>query len=130
LLPETDVTTIDEIFEELGPTARLCIEYASDPEQLQGCYKAQLDVAISNIMAGELEELIQKSTQLAMDAVSHKICLISRRDPKNIVSPIYHGFYQVATLESAPEPTTSRTDPPFQTIGEGAWREGDSRHCL
>ena len=92
MLPETDVTAIDEIFEELGPTARLCIEYASDPEQLQD-YKAQLDDVISNMITGELEGLIKKSTQLTMNPVSHKICLISRRDPKNmrsapLVSPI------------------------------------------
>ncbi|KIM80623.1 hypothetical protein PILCRDRAFT_822364 [Piloderma croceum F 1598] len=92
LLPETDVTVIDEIFEELGPTARLCIEYASDPEQLRD-YKAQLDDAISNITTGKLEELIKESTQFTLDAVSHKICLISRHDPKNmrsapLVSPI------------------------------------------
>jgi hypothetical protein len=85
LLRKTDATAIHEIFEELGPTARLCIEYASDPEQL-GDYKAELDYEISHITTGKLEELIDQSTQLTMDAVSNKICLISRRDPKNMRS--------------------------------------------
>ena len=92
MLPETDATAIHKIFEELGPTARLCIEYASDPEQLRD-YEGELDDEISNIMTGKLEELIKESTRLTMDAVSHKICLISCRDPKNmrstpLVSPI------------------------------------------
>jgi hypothetical protein len=92
LLPETDTTTIHEIFEEFGPTPRLCIEYASDPERLRG-YGEKLDDEISNITTCKLEELIQQSTLLKMDAVLHKICLISRRDPKNmrslpLVSPI------------------------------------------
>ncbi|KIM86220.1 hypothetical protein PILCRDRAFT_816150 [Piloderma croceum F 1598] len=92
LLPEIDVTVIHEIFEELGPTPRLCIEYASDPEKLQH-YKMELNRAISNITTEKLEELIRKSSALAIDAVSHKICLINRCDQKNmrsgpLVSPI------------------------------------------
>ena len=87
MLPETDTTTIHEIFEEFGPTPRLCIEYASDPERLRG-YGEKLDDEISNITMGKLEELIQQSTLLKMDAVSHKICFVSRSDPKNMRSPL------------------------------------------
>ena len=78
LLPKADVKAVLEIFETLGPTPRLCIELASEPERLQ-IYNDQLNDAISDITTGKLEELIK---ELTMDAVSHKICLISRRDPK------------------------------------------------
>jgi len=37
---EADVKVVLEIFETLGPTPRLCIEYASEPERLQ-VYKDQ-----------------------------------------------------------------------------------------
>ncbi|KAF8630308.1 hypothetical protein AX15_003001 [Amanita polypyramis BW_CC] len=49
--------------------------------------------AISNLTISELQRLLRDSRSLAMDAVSHKICLISRKDRENmysraIVSPI------------------------------------------
>ena len=92
MLPKTDVKTVLEIFETLGPTPRLCIELASEPERLQ-VYKDELNHAISNNTTDQLVELINKSIQLTMNAASHKICLISRRDPKDmrstpLVSPI------------------------------------------
>ena len=92
MIPEIDATVIHGILEKFGPTPRLCIEYASDPERLQD-YMAELDDVISDVTTGQLEKLIKGSARLKMDAVSHKICLISRRNPKDmrsmtLVSPI------------------------------------------
>ena len=92
MLPKADVKVVLEIFETLGPTPRLCIEYASEPERLQ-VYKDQLNRAISGIITADLEELANDVSRLTMDTVSHKICLIRRRDRNNVrsspvVSPI------------------------------------------
>ena len=87
MLPETDVKAVLEIFETLGPTPRLCIELASEPERLQ-VYKDQLNYAISDITTDKLEQLTKDSRQLIMDTVhvSHKLCLIRRRDRNDVCS--------------------------------------------
>jgi hypothetical protein len=131
LLPNADVEAVLEIFETLGPTPRLCIELASEPERLQ-VYKDQLNRVISGIIAADLEKLANDVSRLTMDTVSHKICLIRRRDRNNVrsgpvVSPITDSIKsqllnQLRNLQQA--------EPSFLTIGQGAGRERDSRHCL
>lgn len=135
MLPNADVEAVLKIFETLGPTPRLCIELASEPERLQ-VYKDQLNRAISGIIAADLEKLANDVSRLTMDTVmdtvSHKICLIRRRDRNNVrsgpvVSPITDSIKsrlsnQLRNLQQA--------EPSFLTIGQGAGRERDSRHCL
>jgi hypothetical protein len=131
LLPNADVEAVLEIFETLGPTPRLCIELASEPERLQ-VYKDQLNRVISGIIAADLEKLANDVSRLTMDTVSHKVCLIRRRDRNNVrsgpvVSPITDSIKsqllnQLRNLQQA--------EPSFLTIGQGAGRERDSRHCL
>lgn len=65
---------INETFDLLGPVPRLCIEFTS--EELDE-YKAELDTALSSIRLDEIEKLIIDSSALSMNAVSHKICLLS-----------------------------------------------------
>ena len=82
---------INEIFDAFGPIPRLCIEYRSD-ESIDE-YEDDLQRAILNVTASQLEQLLKDATSLTMDAVSHKICLLSRerRDDvhsRPVVAPI------------------------------------------
>jgi hypothetical protein len=84
--PETiDRTRINEAFDGLGRTPRICIEFASTPHKLDD-YKEDVNAAILNITSDELRKLITDSTSLRMDSVSHMICLISRRNLDNVHS--------------------------------------------
>jgi hypothetical protein len=87
LLLKTDVKAVLEIYETLGPTPCLCIEFPSEP-QLLPVYKNQLNDAISNITTDKLEQLTQDSSQLIMDTtqVSHKLCLIRCHDRNDVLS--------------------------------------------
>jgi hypothetical protein len=85
-----DHESVNRVFNELGPIPRLCIDYLG-PDNLIERYREDVQEAISNVTASEIEQLFSGS--LTMDAVSHKICLISRRDKEDlnsddIVSPI------------------------------------------
>jgi hypothetical protein len=83
---------VAEVFEEYGPMPRLCIEFLSDPEELES-YKDEVCDAISDIKVEQLEKLCSDATSLTMNAVSHKLFLISRKQPevmdsKVIVAPM------------------------------------------
>jgi hypothetical protein len=93
LLP--DSLEFARIFDDLGPTPRLCFEL-SELEQL-GVYEEDVEHAISNITADQLERLIREAASLTTNSISHKICLISRerRDDVHsigVVSPITHSI--------------------------------------
>ena len=84
--PETiDLHRINEAFDMLGGTPRICIEFASTPHKLDD-YKEDVNAAILNITSDGLRKLITDSTSLRMDSVSHKIFLISRRNIDNMHS--------------------------------------------
>ncbi|PFH47854.1 hypothetical protein AMATHDRAFT_151083 [Amanita thiersii Skay4041] len=84
--------SVNRVFHELGPIARLCINYLGFDDAIEE-YRECVESAISNITASEVEKLLRDCLSLKMDAISRKICLISRRDKENvrsavIVSPI------------------------------------------
>ena len=63
---------IDETFDLLRPTPRLCVNSSSyELEQ----YKSAVNKAIRDITAGKILELMKSASGLSMDAISHKICL-------------------------------------------------------
>ncbi|KAK2464475.1 hypothetical protein APHAL10511_003454 [Amanita phalloides] len=83
--------SVNRVFNEFGPTPRLCIDYLCYDKIEQ--YRKDVQEAISNLTANELQRLFQHSRSLTMDAISRKIFLISREDRDNvrsrpIVSPI------------------------------------------
>ncbi|KAK2464479.1 hypothetical protein APHAL10511_003458 [Amanita phalloides] len=85
--------SVNRVFNEFGPTPRLCIDYLCYDKDKIEQYRKDVQEAISNLTANELQRLFQHSHSLTMDAISHKICLISREDRENvrssaIVSPI------------------------------------------
>jgi hypothetical protein len=95
LPPGTDLhESVNRVFNELGPTPRLCIDYLCSPGQIElEQHRQDVQEAISNLTISDLQRLLQDSRSLTMNAVSHKLCLISRQDRENvysrpIVSPI------------------------------------------
>ena len=95
LPPGTNIhECVNGVFNELGPTPRLCIDYLCSPGQIElEQYRQDVQQAILNITTSDLQRLLQDSRSLTMNAVSHKLCLISRQDGENaysgpIVSPI------------------------------------------
>ena len=87
---------IDRIFDDLGPTPRLCFDLLSDLEQLEK-YKRDLKSAISNITVDQLINLAEEAASLRMDAVSDKIYLVRRErrdvvDSKAVVAPITNSI--------------------------------------
>jgi hypothetical protein len=89
-LNDPDFDLINEIFDELGPIPRLCIEYGED--ELEG-YREDLNNALGNISIDNLEKLA--AAGMEMDVTSHKVCLIRRFDSTGLrfskkvkVSPI------------------------------------------
>jgi hypothetical protein len=83
---------INDIFDELGPIPRLCIDY-STRDLLK--YKTSLSMELSNLTVKKLEDLVgaarsmemgpSEGRNLAMDSISHKICLIQRLNPTDLV---------------------------------------------
>lgn len=76
---------INHIFDRFGPTPRLCIDYFLDPLKLLQ-YEDDVRKAVTNITSDRLEQLFKDASSLTLDAISHNICLISRKDRENVAS--------------------------------------------
>ncbi|KIL64152.1 hypothetical protein M378DRAFT_178977 [Amanita muscaria Koide BX008] len=76
-------THVDEIFDELGPVARLCVD--KEPNELAR-YRIELQEAITKITTGDIKKLIDEASGLTMDAVSQKIFLLRRQQRDDIHS--------------------------------------------
>jgi hypothetical protein len=86
LSPLENITEIhvNETFDLLGPVPRLCVDSSS--EELEE-YKNAVNKTLSGITAVQIETLIKDTYALSMDAVSHKICLLSRQQRDDVHSP-------------------------------------------
>ncbi len=102
--------SVDRVFNELGPTPRLCIDYLCSRGSIEQ-YRRNVQKAISKLTAGELERLAEDSGSLTMDDVSHKICLISREDRENV-----HSGAVVSPITSS---IKSRLSNRFRTLERG-----------
>ena len=111
LLPDSsEFTRIGRIFDNLGPTPRLCLDLPSKPHRMKD-YERQVQLAISTVTADRLEKIIGEATALSMDALSHTICLISREErddmqSQSVVSPMTQSIQsrlasQLRNLERA-----------------------------
>ncbi|KAF8624106.1 hypothetical protein AX15_006042, partial [Amanita polypyramis BW_CC] len=77
--------SVDPVLNKLGPTPRLCIVYLCSYRLIEE-YRRDVQEVISNLTTSELQRLLQDSRSLSMNAVSHKICLISREGKENVYS--------------------------------------------
>jgi hypothetical protein len=86
-LDKPDIKNINEIFDELGPIPRLCLDH--DIEELSK-YKASLSKELSDLTIKKLEDLVgaarnmEMSASGASDTISHKICLVRRLNPSSL----------------------------------------------
>ena len=78
-----------EVFNQLGPTPRLCIDYLIAPRRMKD-YEENVEQVISEITTAELRRLFRGACSLTLDPPSDKICLVSRMEGEDvlIVSPI------------------------------------------
>ena len=93
-LKEITETHVNETFDLLGPTPRLCVD--SSFYELEE-YKNAVNEAIKNITADKIQKLMNDTSGLSMDKISHKICLLSREQRDDVhsgavVAPITHAI--------------------------------------
>jgi hypothetical protein len=80
-----DPTRISDIFDRLGPDASLYLETFGHEARLK-TYERELNNALHFLTANKLETLLNDAGSLSMDAVSQKLCLISRKDRDDVHS--------------------------------------------
>jgi len=86
-----DFDHINNVFDELGPIPRLCLDYSVEA---LSSYRRSLSKALSKLTVEKLEDLVGAATclemdpngakNLAMDTIFHKICLIRRLNPADL----------------------------------------------
>lgn len=89
LYPKQTQKVISERFDDAGPSARLCLEYSSD--EIDDFYKirnSKLSFETSERFVTEL--LDEKSEQLRINTISHRLCVVRRGKSKGsfVVEPI------------------------------------------
>jgi hypothetical protein len=90
-LNKPDFDHINNVFDELGPIPRLCIDYNV---RALSKYRNSLSIELSKLTIKKLEGLVgaarslemdaSGTRSLGMDAISHKICLIRRLNPTDL----------------------------------------------
>lgn len=83
--PSVEPKRIDDIFYRLGPTARICLEMIGTETVLKD-YEHDLKDSLNHMTADDLERMIYDVSSLSINAVSHKLCLISRKDRDDLQS--------------------------------------------
>jgi hypothetical protein len=90
----------EEIFQEYGPTARLCIDFVSDPELLS-IHKSRVANQISELSLQNLLEMLKMSRDIQLD-LSHRIFLLLRRHVTNfqefVLEPITYAIGRQLTF--------------------------------
>ena len=79
-LDEPDFHHINKIFDELGPVPRLCIDY-NERELLNLSHMELSNLTIKSL---QVEHMVCAGRSLAIDAISHKICLVRRLTPTDL----------------------------------------------
>jgi len=84
ITPAESLTTINEIFDELGPTPRLCF---GDENSLLW-HRKGLDKALRGLTLSYLEAVGSFAEDLSLDAVSHKMYMLKRSSPDAAVNSL------------------------------------------
>lgn len=84
-ISDSDREGINLVYERLGPTPRLCLDYFKDLDHRRQ-YESDVGLEISNLTCKSLEKLFSDASTLEMDKLSHKICLVSRDILENVAS--------------------------------------------
>ncbi|KAI0255603.1 hypothetical protein BJV78DRAFT_1119377 [Lactifluus subvellereus] len=78
-LDATHYRRINELYDDLGPTPRVCFDFLKNPYQLI-THESDYDGVISSLTAKQLCRLVLNGTKLNLDAVSHLMFLVKRED--------------------------------------------------
>ena len=89
-------------FQELGPTARLCINYVENPRQLE-YYESSRRTALSKLSMDSLINALQEGSNLDM-RLSHTIFLMRRVEESEESDPEDERYLQRYTLEPITRP--------------------------
>ena len=89
-----DIDNVQRAFDELGPTARLCIDCVKIPDQL-ALHAPSRERALKKLKMKDLIKAIEDSSDLKID-VSHTLFLVRRVEGLN---PGDMGYLQDFTLE-------------------------------
>ncbi|KAI0256325.1 hypothetical protein BJV78DRAFT_1358290 [Lactifluus subvellereus] len=74
---------INKLYDDIGPTARICFDFLKNPYQLI-THKSDYDGVISSLTVEQLRHLVLGGTELNLDATSHSIFLVKREDVKDL----------------------------------------------
>jgi hypothetical protein len=85
-LLKPDYNIIDRTYDQFGPTPRLCLELAFEPDELEA-YQDAVQNELKELTLQNLQELTSKVEKLTMDEISHNICLIRREEIHTVDSP-------------------------------------------
>ena len=83
-----DKKTINEVFNKFGPIPRVCLETASDVDEIK-IYSDQLQNDIDRLTPKTLKDMVYDLRNFNMDETSHKLCIIRRPADTTIKG----GFY-------------------------------------
>ena len=85
--PAESLTTVNEIFDELGPTPRLCF----GDENLLRAHRKKLHQALRGLTLSYLEAVGSSADDLRLDDVSHKMYMLKRSSPDAAVNAAHQG---------------------------------------
>jgi len=91
-----DIKAAQRAFDELGPTARLCINFVENPRQL-AFYESSRRTALSKLSVSGLVEALQESSNLEMNVSHTHTILLMRRVGES--DPEDEGYLQDYTIE-------------------------------
>lgn len=80
-LDNPDFGHINNIFDELGPIPRLCIEYTE--VELED-YRVALSMALEDLTIDEFQNLVRGARGMSMDAIFYKLLLVRRLNPTDL----------------------------------------------
>jgi len=119
-----------QIYENLGPTARLCFYY-SDDELADFRRSRDSEINKTSDLSSTrslFQQLLEQGDQLSMDSLSHKICLIRRSVQRDVHNP---NFTVSPISESVANMLISRLENLSESDLLGMWRQfsvfGDAR---
>jgi len=82
---DISIEEVNCLYDQFGPTPRLCLDFLFEPFEREA-HEDHVRKAISGMTSQKLETLFDKSSDLEMDDLSHKICLVSRENRDKVAS--------------------------------------------
>jgi hypothetical protein len=108
-MSEPNLKELDAVFNNFGPTPRLCFNTLLRPCGIDS-HKRALNVILAGLTSQDLKSLVGNMGSLAADKLSHKICLISRNNRDEISDETHYKICRIATCRLSSEPADQGSD--------------------